>query len=199
MHGLINRSLQYFVVDTAGQPVWDEIAEKADLGFQSFEAMLTYDMQITFDVLSVTAERLKKPQPTLLEDLGTYLVSHPSCEALRRLLRFSGETYIDFLNSLHELPDRARLAVSDLILPEIEVSVGEADRFELRCRSKHPEFSHVLVGVLRAMADDYGALVLLDLQDNPKIGLTISANVVETGFTEGRQFSLSSKHMGAAL
>ncbi len=64
----------------------------------------------------------------LLEDLGTYLVSHPNVQGLRRLLRFGGAGFIDFLHSLDELHDRARLAVPDLDLPQLELrDHGSAD------------------------------------------------------------------------
>jgi hypothetical protein len=50
----------------------------------------------------------------LLEDIGTYLVTDPALEPLRRLLRFGGDTFAEFLGSLEELPDRARLAMPQL-------------------------------------------------------------------------------------
>lgn len=90
--------------------------------------------------------------------------------ALRRLLRLGGDSFVDFLYSLDDLRDRARLAVSDLELPELELHDQAAGRFSLLCLTGAPyrhdtamrDFGHVMIGVVRAMADYYGALVVLD-------------------------------------
>lgn len=191
MHGLINRSVQCFLQDTYGRQAWSEIAEAADLGFDSFEALLIYDDALTDQVLKAAAQWLGKPVETILEDLGTYLVSHPNVEALRRLLRFGGETFAEFLHSLDELQDRSWLAVPDLELPELDIRDHEGGVFTLYCKQGNRGFGHVLVGVLRAMADDYGTLVLLDHLGCKSDVEEISIQVLETSFSEGRTFNLA--------
>ena len=76
--------------------------------------MLSYDDQLTYDVIDALCVELDRPRLDLLEDLGTFLVSHPRMERLRRLMRFSGETYLEFLLSLDDLPDRVRLAAMNM-------------------------------------------------------------------------------------
>ena len=88
MHGLINRSIQYFVSDTYGRAAWEDATMMAEIGFDNFEALLPYDDALTMRLLDTISETLDKSRETVLEDLGTYLVSHPHLEALRRLLRF---------------------------------------------------------------------------------------------------------------
>ena len=117
MHGLINRSIQCFLRDTYGENIWREIALGADLGFDSFEALLRYDVAQTEAVLRAASRTLSKSRDVVLEDVGTYLVSNPNVQALRRLLRFGGESFVDFLHSLDQLHERAKLAVPDLRLP----------------------------------------------------------------------------------
>ncbi|MEL7092550.1 MAG: heme NO-binding domain-containing protein, partial [Pseudomonadota bacterium] len=124
---------------------------------------------------------------------GTYLVSHPSVEALRRLLRFGGVTFVEFLHSLDDLPDRARLAVSDLNLPRIELREHTASCFSLFCDSPIDGYGHVLMGVLRAMADDYGALAVLEHSGGGPGTEVISISLIETEFAEGRIFELGAR------
>lgn len=191
MHGLMNRAIECFVRDTYGLRTWSAIARATGLEDSSFEAMLTYDESVTDAVLDAATRELNKPLEVFLEDLGTYLVSHPTTEALRRLLRFGGVTFAEFLNSLDELRGRARLAVSDLDLPELELHEQSKGNYLLSCRYHRPGFGHVLTGILRAMADDYGALVLLDMVEHRGDTEILSIVVLETAFAEGRQFQLA--------
>ena len=192
MHGLINRSLECFLRDTYGNDVWREVANDAGLEFEAFESMLEYDDALTNAVLNAATDCLSKPRDTLLEDLGTYLVSNPKVESLRRLLRFGGGNFIEFLHSLDDLHDRAKLAVPELELPKL-LLLGYRDPggFKLLCRGPHRGFGRVMMGLLRAMADDYGALVFLEDLGGEDGREEISIVLVESNFSEGRGFSLA--------
>lgn len=191
MHGLINRAVQCFLRDTYGADLWRAIAESAGVGADGFEAMLLYEDAVTNALLDSAAVRLDRPAEAILEDLGTYLVSHPNLEPLRRLLRFGGVEYVDFLHSLDDLPGRARLAVPDLDLPQLELREEEAGRFALLCRADQSWFVHVMSGVLRAMADDYGALVLLEHQVLDHGVARIGIHLLDQSFAAGRSFELA--------
>lgn len=65
MHGLVNRSIQRFIVDSYGADIWGEICREADFGFDNFEAMLTYDPTLTDAALAATCRRLKRYAPSL--------------------------------------------------------------------------------------------------------------------------------------
>ncbi len=81
----------------------------ARLEVDEFEAMLHYEDALTERLLDAVAAEIGVPREAVLEDIGTYLVSNPNVEALRRLLRFGGENFVEFLHSLDELPDRRGL------------------------------------------------------------------------------------------
>lgn len=193
MHGLINRAIQCFMRDTYGQSTWVEVTRAAGLEFDRFEAMLSYDEALTFRVLDAICTKLNKPRNDVLEDIGTYLVSNPNVEALRRLLRFGGVTFQEFLHSLDDLRDRARLAVADLDLPQLELRDHAADRFSLIVNSAYPGFGHVMMGVLRAMADDYGALVFLEYCGTTMGAEVIEITLVESSYAAGRHFDLGAR------
>lgn len=193
MHGLINRAIQCFAQDTYGPECWVETSHLAGLEFTDFEAMLHYEDALTDQVLDALARQLGVPRETVLEDIGTYLMTHPNVEALRRLLRFGGITFIEFLHSLDDLPDRARLAVSDLELPMMELREHAANRFSLTCQSGHQGFGYVMMGVLRTLADDYGALVFLEHQGGRQGTEVVSITLIEHAFAEGRSFELGAR------
>jgi hypothetical protein len=193
MHGLINRSLQCFVRDTYGQETWARVAARAECGLEGFEALAIYDDMLTERVLAAASALLDKPREALLEDLGTYLVSHPKLEPVRRLLRFGGETFEDFLHSLGDLQGRARLAVPDLEVPEIDLRGHAPGSYTLNCRFGLAGSGYVMMGILRALADDYGALVLLDHLGRQGRAEILSVRLLDPRFTEGRRFTLAAQ------
>ena len=193
MHGLINRSIQNYVCDTFGHDVWGQVTGSADLAIVEFEAMMCYEDDVTTRLVDAVSLVTGRPIHDLLEDLGTYLVSTPKLEGVRRLLRFGGVTFEEFLLSLDDLPDRARLAVSDLDLPELEIDERGNGCFELLCRGSVSGFGYVFVGMLRVIADDYGALVLLDHETGKNGVEKIFITLVDKDFAQGRQFDLGAR------
>lgn len=193
MHGLINRSIQNYVCDSYGEDIWQGAVALAGLAEQNFEAMLTYPDTVTPQILDATSAVLGRPRDELMEDIGTYLVSHPNTEAVRRLLRFGGVNFTDFLHSLDDLPARARLAVSDLHLPMIELVEYANGRFGLVCDSPVKGYGHLMMGILRVMADDYGALALLDHAGQGDGRETVTITLVEPDYAKGRAFDLGAR------
>ena len=191
MHGLINRAIQCYLRDTFGPDRWAEIARHARIGLDNFEPMLIYPPDMAEAVLAAACDLLGRSRDGLLEDLGTYLVSNPQLEALRRLLRFGGCDFEEFLHSLEDLPGRGRLALPDLDLPDLALLAPEPGHYRLRCRAVLPGTGYVMMGLLRAMADDYGALVLLEYLGAAQDGEEIAIELLEAGFAEGRGFDLA--------
>ncbi len=193
MHGLVNRSIQVFISDTYGVSTWQDVALHAGLDFTEFEGMLRYKQAYTPQILDAAAAVLNRPRAEIMEDFGTFLVSHPGFEAVRRLLRFGGEDFVDFLQSLDDLDDRVRLAVSDLHLPKLRLRSHAEGQFSLICDAQIAGFGHVMMGVLRTMADDYGALALLDHSGTADGAEIVSIALVENDFAEGRSFELGAR------
>lgn len=191
MHGVINRALQNFLTDTFGAAAWARIVARAQLPDPDFEAMLVYDPALADHVLQAASAELNRDRDQILEDLGTYLVTHPRLAPVRRLLRFGGASYAEFLHSLNGLGGRLRLALPDFDAPQLRVRRAARNRFYLTCHWGHPGMGHVLIGVLRGMADDYGALVVLQHRGGEDRDETLLIDVVDSDFTDARGFDLA--------
>lgn len=195
MHGLVNTLLQNFVVDVYGEEVWRDVVGMAGLDFDRFEAMLLYHDDITHSTIAAASARLGKSRDDLLEDTGIYLVSHPNMSRIRRLLRFGGSDFVEFLETLDDLPERMRLAVPDLEMPRLRLSDQGRGKYWLRCGRKPEGTAQIILGALRAIADDYGALAFVDQIAIPEDlrasdDLLIEVTVLSTSFATGRAFEL---------
>ncbi|MEO1239082.1 MAG: heme NO-binding domain-containing protein [Pseudomonadota bacterium] len=193
MHGLVNKGIERFLVDTYGQATWSEVASASGAPEEGFEPLLTYDVGLTLQVVSAASAHLEKSENAILEDVGTYIVSNPKMDAVRRLLRFGGTDFADFVSSLDELPDRARLAIPNLDLPEISVAELGEDRYAIDVVSDFGRFGVILAGGLRAMADDYGCLSLIEWSAEGATHETISVHLLDGGYAAGKTFVLSAE------
>lgn len=187
MDALLLRSLQNYVLGMFGPVQWHEICTRADQPSQTYEPMLRYDPGTADRVAEIVSRVLGRPVEAVWEDVGTYLVTSPNREGIRRLLRFGGVSFSDFLHSLEELPARAKLALPNLDPPEVILDEVGPDRFELRCRSHIRGVQRVLIGVLTAMADDYGALCLIETGADDRIAIV----VLDTRHATARAFELA--------
>jgi Haem-NO-binding len=191
MDALLLRSLQSYVRDTFGLQAWQAICRRAALTNETFEPMLRYAPGMADRVADNAADVLGRPVETVWEDMGTYLVTNPGHEGVRRLLRFGGVSFTDFLHSLEEMPGRARLALPGLDLPEVTLVELGPDHFELQCRSRLRGALRVLAGMLTAMADDYGTLCLIDTEDGSDPPGRITLRVLDTYHNVARRFDLA--------
>lgn len=184
MHGTINRGLQAYVCEIFGAEVWEEACTRAQLSNFNFEPMLTYDDEITDQLLNALRQVLGRNRSELLEDFGTFVVSESTLQSVRKLLRFGGETFVEFLHSLEDVQGRAKVALPDLDVPQFELDVHSDNEFTLNYRFEKLGFGAVFLGLLRGMADDYGALILVD--HYPK----------QQGNADVDKFNISVMHVG---
>lgn len=191
MHGMINRALQAFVSVNYGESIWAEMRDLSGAPAEGFEAMLSYDNDLTMRCFEAACHVLQRPPNALLEDVGTFCVTHPPLEPLRRLLRFGGGNFLEFLMSLEELDERGRLAIPELDLPSIAIERLDPSTFRLRARWRLPGIAPILLGALRAMADDYGALVLMRLDGVREGEERLHVQLLDSAFASGRSFALA--------
>lgn len=162
MHGMINRGLQSFVIAIYGAQAWDDVRELSGLQLLSFETMLSYDDMLTEQILDAITEITGRDRYALLEDFGTFIVSEHSSPSVLKLLRLGGENYTEFLYSLEDIHDRLSIVLPDLDVPQLDLEECAPDRFKLHYRFDKLGYSTVFLGLLRAMADDYGSFVLIE-------------------------------------
>lgn len=178
MHGLINRAIEEFLRSTYGESLVQSVADEAAVAAGRFAPL---GAGFGPAALERAAFRLSKPRSEMFEDLGGWMTR---IEPIRRLLRFSGRDFRDFLLRLDELPGRAHLVMPSIEVPRMQI---EAAGHSVWLVMLEPDeiWQHLLVGLIRGMADDYGALCLIAVE-----GMSIRIDIWDEQFAEGRLFTL---------
>ncbi|WP_225028910.1 heme NO-binding domain-containing protein [Xinfangfangia pollutisoli] len=191
MYGLFLRALQSYVCVTFGAEPLARAMAAAGAPPEGFEPLLRYERQTLRNVLHQVSTQLGRPEEGILEDLGTFIITDAGYSATRRLLRFGGANFAEFLYSLEELPDRVRLALPDEDVPILHLTDLGEGQYQLVCETGCAELGVVLLGMLRAMADDYGALVTIEAEPGMEGAMILSIRLLDPRFAEGRRFELS--------
>lgn len=105
MHGLINRSFELFLRDCYGDKIWEHVAREAKVDPRGFFLLQKSSDQVSDRLISEAATILRKAKGELIEDLGGWLTQR---EPIRRLLRFSGRNFSEFIELLVSFPGAHR-------------------------------------------------------------------------------------------
>ncbi|WP_299359944.1 heme NO-binding domain-containing protein [uncultured Paracoccus sp.] len=184
MHGLVNRLIEEFLRARYGESLWREVAVACEVDPRGFHAMRMHPPQRTRQLMTTAASEIGVNVGDLSEDVGAWLVQ---LEPVRRLLRFSGRDYTEFLLALDQLPGRAEMVVPKLGLPALTVIEDGGDSFVVDINGAPGLWAYMLAGLLRQMADDYGALALITV-DKARGGIVV--DVPDQDFAHGRSFDL---------
>lgn len=183
MQALINRALDEFLRETYPGAL-SEAQRLSSIGLWSGAG--GHGLWLDQARIAQAADALGKTPADLLEDLGAWLARQ---EPVRRLLRFAGRDFREFASHLDELPGRARLVMPDLAVPAVSVVAGAAATLALTLTPPDQGTLALLAGILRAMADDYGALGLIFVEDG-----RILIEITEDAFSQGREFQLGAAY-----
>lgn len=194
MHGLICKAVEGFIRNQHGAEAWSAARARAELPFDSFEALRDYDAARVEGMLDAIAAVIGHGRDAMFEDIGHWICTHPPLERVRRLIRFTGATFTDLLYGLDEVHDRACMAVPGLNLPNYRlVRVGSGE-YEAISRWSVAGGAALLTGALRAMADDYGTLALIEAtgarREDEVWRETIAIRIVDAEFHQPREFTL---------
>lgn len=176
MHWLVRKSIESFLRDTYNERLCRTACHVPGAGSQQDFILDRHSR----DLIDDAARFLDKTESDLLEDLGAWIARQ---ERTRRLLRFSGRNFREFLLNLELLPDRMRMIVPDLPMPQMRVVEDGGDCLRVEIPSDRSEWLHAIAGLIRCMADDYGVLGLIWTDDDRVI-----VQISDGAFTSGRSF-----------
>ena len=194
MHGIICKAVETFLRVQYGHERWLEIAAEAGCEVRTFETVQAYDDAMMERVFDRAAEALGVDMSAMLEDLGTWICTHEPLEPVRRLFRFSGHSFEEMLFSLDEVHERAAMALPDLDVPIYSLIEMGAGQYRVASTWSVPGAGSVLIGVLRAMADDYGVLAFLEFETGAEVNgqwaEIVSVATLDEAFATPREFTL---------
>ncbi|TKW67003.1 MAG: hypothetical protein DI616_07995 [Paracoccus denitrificans] len=182
MHGFIVRGIELFLRARHGAAVWAAVSTDAGVDRRGTMLMRSYQSEAAMALFNAASSRLRISREELLEDIGGWI---PRIDNVRHIMRFSGSNFEDFVLSLDDLHDRARVVLPGLDLPRIATRPMAQRQYRLSIAADEADWYPVLAGFLRGMADDYGVLAIVEGVEG-----CLMVSIADDEFSEGSVFSL---------
>lgn len=159
MLGLINRGLRAFVIKFHGRSHWQELVATQPEVPSDFEVLMDYPLSMTELLISEISELRGTSQRDVMEDLGTFALTSFWDARLRDLLLSCGRDFDQFMQNLTDLLIGFSRVEQSCDIERIEVIEKIESHYEVRFRGSTGMASYLVLGLFRALADQYGALV----------------------------------------
>lgn len=163
MYGLVNQSLQGFIVKQYGKESWDAIRSKAGVEVGTFVSMESYPDSMTYQLVGAASESLSVDAEEILNGFGRHWVLVTGREGYGELLSMSGETLPEFLANLNNLHTRVGLAFQKLQPPEFRVLQDDGQQLRLQYISERDGLAPFVVGLLEGLGEVFGQELDIEL------------------------------------
>lgn len=163
MYGLVNRSIEGLITRDFGEDRWQAVRARAGLGAEPFVAMRAYDDSVTYALVGAASEELGLPAATLLEAFGEYWTVHVAHASYGDMLRHYGDTVAEFVGNLDAMHVQVATSMPELVPPSFQVDEGEDGVLVVEYRSKRAGLAPMVAGLLRGVAQIYGASYTVSL------------------------------------
>ncbi|KAL4224743.1 hypothetical protein ACF0H5_015440 [Mactra antiquata] len=153
MYGLLLESVQYYIIQDVGEPMWNRILEHAGFKNLVFTTHSTYKDEImTLLAESCCHVTKSKDFNQWMTFFGTCFVEFCTSYGYDKLLRVSGRHYRDFLHGIDNIHEVIRFSYPRLQSPAFLVLTEDSDGCVLLYQSKRRGFKYYVIGQLQQIA-----------------------------------------------
>lgn len=155
MYGLINNAMRNMIVESYGEPTWDEIHRESGVIGDPYLAVRSYDDSVTYDFVGAAAKVLDTPAETCLELFGEYWILKAAPENFSALLDATGADVLEFFENLNELHDRITTTFVDYLPPTFIVKKKTNSVAHVDYISTREGLTPFVVGIIRGVSERF--------------------------------------------
>ncbi|XP_063866036.1 guanylate cyclase soluble subunit beta-1-like isoform X1 [Scylla paramamosain] len=155
MYGFVNYAIEQLVVRNFGDDTWEEIKREAEVHMDgSFLVRLTYEDEITYNIVGAAERVLGVPGTAILEMFGKMFFKFCQESGYDTILQVLGATVGDFLQNLDALHDHLALIYPGMKAPSFRCSKREEDgALILHYYSDRPGLEYIVIGIVKAVSE----------------------------------------------
>jgi len=161
MYGLVNKSLQGYVIENGGEEAWSQVVLKSGVVVEEFEAMETYPDDVTYQLVGAACEILEMTAEDLLFGFGLYWMSETGPKHYGEYLEMCGTDFVGFLGNLDAMHSRIQSVFPSLDPPSFSVENIKEGALSLEYMSNRPGLEYFVRGLIAGVALKTGVEVVV--------------------------------------
>ncbi|KAK8721333.1 hypothetical protein OTU49_012831, partial [Cherax quadricarinatus] len=151
MYGFVNYAIEQLVVRNFGDDIWEDIKREAEVHMEgSFLVRLTYEDEITYNIVGAAEKVLGVPANAILEMFGKMFFKFCQESGYDTILQVLGATVSDFLQNLDALHDHLALIYPGMKAPSFRCTERPEDgALILHYYSDRPGLEYIVIGIVK--------------------------------------------------
>lgn len=156
MYGVINQTVQSFVVDRLGPDAWERVAAYAGFSETCFVGVSPYPDALTLALIDGAAVELGVERDEALEGVGTHFVAIADQVGFGPYLTFYGDDWRSCVRGLDDLHARLSLTFEGFRPPHFVVEISDDGVVRLSYYSTRTGLAPLVKGILRGLGVWFG-------------------------------------------
>jgi hypothetical protein len=148
MYGIINKTIEEFVLTNYSEEIWNSIKSKSNISIDFFISSEVYNDDITYSLATNLAEETKLSIGEILEKLGEFWILKTGREKYGYLLESGGSNLKEFLLNLPLFHNRVLMIYPKITPPSFRISEIKDNSLHLHYYSRRKNLEDFLKGII---------------------------------------------------
>jgi guanylate cyclase soluble subunit beta len=166
MYGLIHKSVMSMVSSQSGEELWQQIMSEAGIAEEHLITLRSYDDEITYRLIEVTARLTDTAPEKLLENFGRFFIENYSTNQYGYLLSAYGDTTFSLLKNINLLHTNISSTFVGYAPPQFELITQSDDEALLIYKSERTGMTPFVRGLILGMATKFNEVIEIAEQQN---------------------------------
>lgn len=152
MYGIVNKAIHHMILESHGEDAWQKIAMLCNIEQDGFLSSESYSDEITYRLVSITAEQTGISAADILKRLGEFWILNTGMKSYGLLMKAGGNNLREFMLNLPNFHSRVMLIYPKLTPPEFEVTAKEDNSLLLHYYSNREGLAPFVEGLILGLA-----------------------------------------------
>jgi Haem-NO-binding len=151
MYGVVNKSIEEFVVGAYGLDTWNDVLKRAEIEALVFISNEPYPDEITYRLIGAATAISGISTKDFLISLGHHWILKTGLNHYGALLSAGGHDLKEFLVNLNEFHMRVRLIFPELKPPDLSCTDVNGDSLKLHYRTHREGLGDFVIGLVQGL------------------------------------------------
>lgn len=152
MYGLINQAVKDLVILSGGEEAWRDVCKKAHLENPDFDMLGSYSDNVTYSLVSASAEKLSLQPDHFLKALGRHWITFTAERGYGEMLNLLGRDLLTCLQNLNRMHAHIGSVMPKLQTPRFTVTEVSSQLVTVHYYSHRTGLAPMVIGLLEGLA-----------------------------------------------